>query len=654
VPFWRSFKGCHSLGVLSVVVISLWLRSGFPIFVIGDAKFDDALFVRLARSLGAGQWLGEYDPLTLAKGAFYPLFILFSFIAGIPLNLAEQALYLGACAIAARLVHRVAGRWPGLIVFAALAFNPVLLTVSLSRVIREAVYVSLSLALVALLVQVAFAGRNGSARWLFRALVRGFVLGAVFAAYWLTREEGPWLLPALAVVLLAAVPGWWRQPVLAGRTVVSLAGACVVGAALIGAVAAVNQAYYGRFLTNEFAAPEFQRAYGALARIHQDAWRRYVVFPADARQRAYAASPAAAELKPVLDGPIGEMWRRVGCEQTGIADCPEILSGWFMWALRSAVAQAGHARSSGEAMAFYQRLADEIDAACDRGTIPCDPPRATLMPPFRRHYLTDAAYAAVGIGRLLIGMGHGEILSVSSLGPRFMLLTFADMVGPIRPVDNHVRHVEGTIAGAPSMPVLGVRAGDNQATATAIDLTPPARSAADPSARHFSVTTNCPGACELVVGIAGQPDLSIPWTQLAPGDVALGSEARLSIESATDWEMGRASAARQGALLRIARAIGALYATAVPMLAGLGTLGLVVAVASLKKRPPDGILMALTVASLVAVICRIALLAYMDVSSFPAANILYVSPASPFVILFALTGTILGWNALSRRMTPVS
>jgi hypothetical protein len=44
----------------------------------------------------------------------------------------------------------------------------------------------------------------------------------------------------------------------------------------------------------------------------------------------------------------------------------------------------------------------------------------------------------------------------------------------------------------------------------------------------------------------------------------------------------------------------------------------------------------------------------MDVSSFPAANILYVSPASPFVILFALTGTILGWNALSRRMTPVS
>ena len=84
-----------ALGVcLGLAGVSLWLRSGLPVYAIGGAAHDDQLFIRLAYFLYRGQWLGPYDQLTLAKGMGYPIFILTAFGASVPLKVAEQGFYL--------------------------------------------------------------------------------------------------------------------------------------------------------------------------------------------------------------------------------------------------------------------------------------------------------------------------------------------------------------------------------------------------------------------------------------------------------------------------------------------------------------------------------------------------------------------------------
>src|SRR5664279_716188 len=129
--------------LLLIASFSIWIRAGFPVYAIGYAIYDDQLFIRMARYLEAGQWLGPYDSLTLAKGMFYPLFIVLAFWTSIPLKIAEQVVYLGASALTAGLVRRqVADRRPSLVLFAVLAFNPVLWNISLARVIREGLYLS--------------------------------------------------------------------------------------------------------------------------------------------------------------------------------------------------------------------------------------------------------------------------------------------------------------------------------------------------------------------------------------------------------------------------------------------------------------------------------------------------------------------------------
>lgn len=350
---------------------SLWLRSAVPAMALSGATHDDFLFVRQAYFLGAGAWLGPFDNLTLAKGMGYPAFVLAAFLSGLPLKLAEHVVYLAAAGMTAwMVVHMARSRLLGLLLFAVLAFNPLLWHEQLARVIREGLYGSLSLAVVALMAG-AVLGHRWGWRFLPRQLALFVAAGLVGGVYWLTREEGIWLAPAMAI-LLGAIGGCaftrWRGGErraalrLTAITVAGVATAGLVAAGIVGSVAAANRASYGVFASNEFHGSAFPAAYGALSRIHHDEWRRHVVFPKDAREKAYTVSAAARELRPSLDGEHGGFWREIGCAQTQTSPCPDILSGWFMWALRDAAAAAGHYASGRDADAFYRRLAGEINA----------------------------------------------------------------------------------------------------------------------------------------------------------------------------------------------------------------------------------------------------------------------------------------------------
>jgi hypothetical protein len=300
----------------------------------------------------------------------------------------------------------------------------------------------LTLAIIALAIAVGFPALRNGRGW--RRLALGCTLGLVLSAFWLTREEGPWILPALAIVLaLSLLYAWWLRPLSEGAGIwmwlrfvalpVTTAG--TIFALGIVAVCAINYAYYGVFITNEFKSTAFLRAYGALSRIEHDEWRHYVVFPKDARERAYSVSPAARELAPVLEGPLGDAWARGGCETD---DCPEILAGWFMWAFRDAVSGAGHYKSAPEVMAYYKWLAGEIDRACDEGKIPCDARRTTMMPVFRRQYIGDTLRDLPAVGRTIFTMGDAKVGPAPSIGTEPELALFQDLVGDIYPAHEDV------------------------------------------------------------------------------------------------------------------------------------------------------------------------------------------------------------------------
>lgn len=56
------------------------------------------------------------------------------------------------------------------------------------------------------------------------------------------------------------------------------------------------------------------------------------------------------------------------------------MTGWFNWALRDAMANAGKMESPREYLDFCAQIAAEINAACDAGTLPAVGPRSGFMP----------------------------------------------------------------------------------------------------------------------------------------------------------------------------------------------------------------------------------------------------------------------------------
>ena len=637
---------------LAIAAASLWMRAGFPIHAISTADFDDALSIREAKFLGNGVWLGPYDSLTLVKGMFYPLFVLLSFIASTPLLIAEHFVYLAACGGVALLLGRSAGATLATLLFGLLAFNPVLWNSELNRVIREGLYISLTLGCIGLTIATAFPPPQRSAP---RRALMGALLGFVLGAFWLTREEGPWLLPALAVVpavaLAVPVVGLPRR-VRAWQMLRAFAVAAAFCSAMLLCVAAVNWRQYGVFLTTEFQGGAFPRAYGALARVTPDHWQRYVVFPADARARAYEVSPAAAELAPVLDGPRGRYWAFNGCALTQTEPCPGILSGWFMWALREAAAEAGHHRTALDAQGYYGRLADQINRACDEGRLACDPPNSGLAPPFRWAYVAETARSAARLAWIMVKVAPDRIGSLPSQGWPRGLAAFADMAGPIAPERTPRTVITGWIADAGAAPQLQVVGPPDEAGSTLLTTQPAPDIAEEHPGSHalrFELQTTCPAGCQLALTGSDGTSLRLAIDGLKAGSALAGPGPKLFVSGIDTRDAASATARLQTIRLRIARVIANAYELAAPPGFILAMVGSLLALARHRHRPMPPRLTAFALAAAIAIGSRLLLLAYLDATAIPSVNELYPSPVSPLVIGFAAVGCWLGWSSLRRR-----
>ena len=632
----------------AIVLASLWMRTGFPVYAYPDSMLDDGLFARSARYLAEGHWLGPYDNATLAKGMGYPLFIAASAWAGLPLKCAEQIVYLLASGLAGWAVARFSARrsW-GMATFAVLALNPVLWHEQLARAVRDGIYLSQTLAIVVLAGVIARPGR--------RRLLPAALLGLVYGTFWLTREEGVWLMPTVglmlalgAILAVAAHPAGGLRARLAGCWTIMLSGIVAIGAFAVVdlAVCAINWNQYGVFTSSEFHQRAFNRGYGALARVEPAIWRRYVVFPREVWASVFAQSAAARELQPFLEGKLGDDWRRTAAQLSGNPDDPEILSGWFVWVLRDAVAAAGHYRRAPDAAAFYNRMADEIDVACTAGRLKCLPPRATLAPPWRWNDLNDTLRTVPSIAALTFTMGDGKVGAPPSQGDPGHLARFSELVGPITQPDRGQTAVHGWLVSkrpaAEGEPQITIQpaVGGGVVTTSAVESSGADLVAPLPGTHgfHFSFDTDCDASCTVQVAIGATEEANIPWNRFVAMPGLNEADFWLNIDGVQSSSLEEPLFVSHYLQMRLGHLIGLAYAAIVPAASVIASLGLAAALvaAPIRRAWAPSIVLAAGAAS--AVVVRILLLSYLDATSLPAATVLYSACVMPCLLLFITLG----------------
>lgn len=334
-------------------ILRFLLTGGLFITFMPDSNYDDMMQIQKALSLSAGEWLGEYGSMTLVKGPGYPLLTALFHTLGIPYLAGWTALYTIACAAFLYAVSPVIRNvWMRLLLYVALLYNPVAFSNQVNRYYRDAGYYAIAFLCIALFLGMLL--HSGRRRAVLAGL-GGFALG--WAA--MVREDSQWLF-IYAAGCLAAVFCFCIFSL--NRRFGSAVLACALIAAGYGAatvpVRMINYTEYGTFALDEYNSGSFAQSYGALSRLDGGLRDSSVTIPYAERMKLYEASPAFAELYPMLDAPDAryKVWKELQGEYR---------TGYFGFILRDAAQTIGKFESAETADAYFSQLAREVNDYAD-------------------------------------------------------------------------------------------------------------------------------------------------------------------------------------------------------------------------------------------------------------------------------------------------
>ena len=366
---------------LAIVIAKLWLSHSEEI--CGSAtRYDAFWFVRAAFDW---YWGAEYNWLAFVRPPAYPLWLGLVHELGFRQRLAIDVLQLSGFAVLVFGLRRAGvSRLVSLVAFAAAAFHPGSFWQN-NYTMADPFYAAvLPMAVGGMIVMMTR-----------RALLASLLTGIALAVLWLTREES--VLIALLIVAFVAI--WLAAERSIRRIAAPVALMTGTFVALVLIVYAANNRTFSAFAKSEMSAPSYDAALAALIRIKPPTHQRYVPVTSESLAEAFKVSPTFARLKPQFDdGPAGAGWRTETQRQQGVSG--EIGINYLMWALRNAAADAGIHQDARKVEKFYNRMAREINAACDAGRIECRTVWASFIGPNllpNAHHLPGSLASMLGV-----------------------------------------------------------------------------------------------------------------------------------------------------------------------------------------------------------------------------------------------------------------
>ena len=327
-----------------------------------DAGLDDMLMFRLAKNLVSGQWLGEYNYLTLSKHMFFAFWLAFLNILNIPYLIAGHILYVISCLFTVNALKPVLKTyWSKIILFGVLAYNTISWSEYTLRVYRDNIFPSLCLLCIIGMVGFCLRIHEPIKKSLFYIIIASIS----FTCAYLTREDGIWLLPFMICAIIVYVFCLiFKSSTIKSKLIsvfLTIIPFITLSITLL-FFCAMNYNYYGRFIFSDFTSKDFTSAVGAFSRADTTGAHPKIFVPYEVRQDIYSKVPLANEIGTYLE-------TNAIYSAYGNAEKKEIYSGGFYWALRKVAFENGFATNATQAEIFYTKLANDINKACESGLI---------------------------------------------------------------------------------------------------------------------------------------------------------------------------------------------------------------------------------------------------------------------------------------------
>lgn len=379
-----------------IVILRLYLTGDRDILAL-NAPHDEFWYIQSAFNR---IWGGRYDEMTLIHLPIYSAWLASLDFLGLSARLAIDLAWLAASGYLAFAVARlVRTTWAGSLLFAFLAFHPYVIRI-FDRALAETLLTVLTAAVLAAGIEL---WRRRDEDDSVPRRIAWVVYVAGFALAYHTRSEGIVLLAPLLLLGAWSLYDrrlWWRRGerlrLSLSLLVMPLVSALLLGAAIAGA----NYAKWGVLATQELSASGYKSAMAALNSIDTGPTPKQVTVTREMMALGFRESPTFAELKPLMDGPVGAGW--VALAHPYVAAPGEIGNGWFYWALRDVAAHAGWHADARLAERKYAAIASELDRAFADGRLKRRRMLSSFVDPDVAKWAPDLPASLRAVARLLV------------------------------------------------------------------------------------------------------------------------------------------------------------------------------------------------------------------------------------------------------------
>lgn len=359
--------------MISFILIKQLLVIGMPLFAHAGAGHDDRLMINMADSLISGEWLGEYSEKTLVKGLFFPLFLVANDFLGIPYSLSIPGIYSIACMIFVFGIKKLfQTEFPLFIIFLALLFNPISFSdETFLRVYRNSLTASQALIICGSMFALylnRFEKKRIQILWALSA-------GLGLASLWHTREDGIWIMPlVMGVIVITLISIVLKKELLIKdkmkKVIITVIPVMILVLSTV-IISAINYSHYGIYTSNELNKSNFTNAIKQIYSVATNEEVERASVPRSTVSKIYGVSPTLSTIKAELESSLDRWsWYEEDAKVRQVED------GFFFWALREAVANAGYYENAVKANDFYKNVADELEAGFESGQLK----RRTTMP----------------------------------------------------------------------------------------------------------------------------------------------------------------------------------------------------------------------------------------------------------------------------------
>lgn len=349
---------------------SLILRYITPTKVVGYSPHDDLLQVRIANSIFRGEWLGQYQSLghlTMVKPPGYPLFLSLSMAINVPPQLTVHLIVVTASMLFFSLQVARLGQMRAALLFLVFLSWPGWYGPDISRYYREGLVAAL---IIAIFCCTAALSRlvNLAKKTPFRSILTFCLASLIFLLAGFLNITKPVTLALIPVCIFCIflVAKHLKDVITKAKfRAASIVLAVLCSVALFqtpsSIVKTLNNSNYSISALDTYSSGVYREVISKLSSLPPRSNEMEVIVSNEQLITMSKVGGLTQRVGERLQGNDLESWRSVSCTNGGPCDST---GGWFMFALRDAVALEGLDTSAKSFENAFGQIAAEVDDFC--------------------------------------------------------------------------------------------------------------------------------------------------------------------------------------------------------------------------------------------------------------------------------------------------